>query len=75
MRLDRLIIVDGEILSSLSLDDEGNNTIVVVEHCFIWQCSALNYAFAIQMKVTLSTIAAITAIFLFSLFPLREKAW
>jgi hypothetical protein len=30
MRLDQLIVVDGETLSSFLLDNEGNNAIVVV---------------------------------------------
>ena len=49
MWLDPLIVVDDEILSSFSLDNEGYSAViggrcnfVVVEHCFIWQCSALN---------------------------------
>jgi hypothetical protein len=44
MWLDRLIIVDDEILSSSLLDDEGNNAIIggkYVERGFIWQRSAL----------------------------------
>jgi hypothetical protein len=58
MRLNWLIVVDGEISSSFLLDDDkGNKTVavavavavavvavVVVERCFIWQrTTALNY--------------------------------
>jgi hypothetical protein len=48
MWLDWLIVVDDEISSSFSLDDEGNNAIIggwYVERGFIWQCSALSHVF------------------------------
>jgi hypothetical protein len=63
MWLDRLIVVDDEIPSSFSLDDEGDNAIIGgrhVERGFIWQCSA-----------TLWTITIIKAIFRFISIPLR----
>jgi hypothetical protein len=55
MELDWLIAVDDEISSSFSLDNEGRNAVIggrqrhfdVVDHCFIWQHSVLNYVFAI----------------------------
>jgi hypothetical protein len=44
-----LIVVDDEISSSFSFDDEGNNAIIggpQVDCGFIWQPSALNYVFS-----------------------------
>jgi hypothetical protein len=79
MLLDWLIVVD-EISSLFSLDDEGNNDtsggrhpFVVVKHCFIWQCSVLNYIFARSKgEPTLSIISRYN-IFFVLLFP-REKS-
>jgi hypothetical protein len=67
MWLDRLIVVDDEISSSFSLDDEGNNAVIRgrhVERSFFLAAQRAKLRF-LQSKgePTLSTRISITAIF------------